>query len=176
MSAAFPTESGSAVTILIIRGQRVILDSALAKLYRVPTHRFNEAVQRNADRFPADFSFKVTRQALAHLISQNAISSSRHGGVRKLPRAFTEHGAVMAANILRSPRAVKMSVFVVRAFIRMREELATTTTILRRLSDIEKTLLIHDSALHNLFQRLRPLLLPPPEKPKKKIGFHQGNR
>jgi ORF6N domain len=176
MNAPFHPRRGAKIAIRAIRGQRVILDSDLAKIYGVPTHRFNEAVTRNARRFPTDFSFYATPHEFADLISQNAISSLAHGGVRKLPRLFTEHGAVMAANILRSARAVKMSVFVVRAFLRMREELATQSTILRRLSDIEKSLLVHDSALQDLFRQLRPLLLPPAEKPKMKIGFHQGNR
>jgi len=90
--------------IITVRGQKVILDRDLATLYGVPTFRFNEAVKRNRARFPGDFAFRLTRQELADLISQNAISSSGHGGVRKLPWAFTEHGAVMAANVLRSER------------------------------------------------------------------------
>src|SRR5437588_9830513 len=103
-----------------IRGQRVMLDSDLAKIYGVPTFRFNEAIKRNCERFPKDFAFQLTREELRHLISQIAISSSRHGGRRKLPTVFTEHGAIMAANVLNSPRAVQMSVFVVRAFLKMR--------------------------------------------------------
>ncbi len=100
--------------ILTVRRQKVILDSALAALYGVSTSRLNEAVKRNRIRFPEDFAFLLTRQELTGLISQNAISSSGHGGVRKPPWAFTEHGVVMAANILRSERAVQMSVFGVR--------------------------------------------------------------
>ena len=174
MSATTPFPPG--IEIRTIRNQRVLLDADLAKLYRVPTHRFNEAVKRNIARFPADFCFRLTPQELANLISQNAISSLGHGGVRKLPYAFTEHGAVMAANVLRSPRAVQMSVFVVRAFILMREELTAHGTILRRLAEIDRTLLAHDAALRDLFQKLRPLLLPPPETARPKIGFHPGNR
>jgi ORF6N domain len=171
-----PRRAEIPVALHLVRGQRVVLDSELARLYRVPTFRFNEAVKRNAARFPADFCFRLTPQEFANLKSQNAISSSAHGGARTPPRAFTEHGAVMAANILRSPRAVQLSVFVVRAFIAMREELAAHTTILRRLAEIDKTLLVHDAALRDFYRQLRPLLLPPPEKPKPKIGFHQGNR
>jgi alanine-alpha-ketoisovalerate/valine-pyruvate aminotransferase len=93
-----------------------------------------------------------------------------------LPWAFTEHGAVMAANVLRSPKAIQMSVYVVRAFIMQREVLATNATILKRLAEIDRTLLEHDSALQVLWKRLQPLLAPPPDKPKRKIGFHPGNR
>ena len=104
--------------------------------------------------------------------SQIATSSSTHGGRRKLPYAFTEHGAIMAANVLNSPRAVDMSVFVVRAFVKMREHVAANSAILKRLAEIDKTLLIHDTALREVFQKLRPLLEPPPAPPKPEIGFH----
>jgi hypothetical protein len=157
--------------ILRIRGQKVILDRNLAALYEVPTFRFNEAVKRNHSRFPEDFLFQLTPEEFTNLISQNAISSRGHGGIRKLPWAFTEHGAIMAANILNSVRAVEMSVFVVRAFIKMRENLALTHVMEKRLAEIEKKLLLHDSSLRDLYNRIRPLLLPPPEKPKRKIGF-----
>src|SRR6266487_3164761 len=105
--------------IYTIRGQKVILDRDLAALYEVPTFRFNEAVKRNRKRFPEDFLFQITQEEFENLISHFAISSSHHGGIRKLPWAFTEHGAIMAANILNSARAVEMGVFVVRAFIKM---------------------------------------------------------
>jgi hypothetical protein len=176
MTALRSPDSAIAPVIRIVRGQRVILDADLARLYEVPTKRFNEAVRRNPERFPEDFCFQLTREEVANLRSQIATSSLPHGGLRYLPLAFTEHGALMAANILRSPRAVQMSVFVIRAFIRLREELATNATILKRLAEIDKTLLVHDSALRELFQQLRALLAPPPEKPKRKIGFHAGNR
>jgi hypothetical protein len=162
--------------ILTVRGQKVILDSALARIYDVPTFRFNEAVKRNRKRFPDDFAFQLTRQELRVLKSQNAISSSGHGGVRKLPWVFTEHGAVMAANVLRSERAVQMSVFVVRAFIKMREQLLNHVELEKRLAEIEKVLLSHDAALRDLYQKIRPLLLPPPEPPRRKIGFGAGKK
>lgn len=154
-----------------MRGQKVLLDRDLASLYGVPTFRFNEAVKRNRGRFPMDFAFQLTGQEYADLISQNAISSSGHGGVRKLPWVFTEHGTVMAANVLKSQKAVRMSVFVVRAFVSMRERLLTTQIMEKRLAEIERKLLLHDSSLRDLYDRIRPLLLPPPEKPKKRIGF-----
>lgn len=164
--------------ILTIRGQRMILDRDLAALYGVPTFRFNEAVKRNRRRFPSDFAFQLTRQELKDLISQFAISSSRHGGVRKLPWAFTEHGAVMAANILRSERAVQMSVFVVRAFVKMRAMLATPKDLARKLAALEKTLTerldLHERVISDIIQQIMSLLNPPaaPEPPPKRIGFH----
>lgn len=180
--------------IFIIRGQRVILDADLARLYGVTTMAFNQAVRRNAGKFPKDFRFQLTRGERADLISQSVISSvdiiadkedkdnssqfamsSRHGGRRKLPWAFTEHGCLMAATVLNSPRAVRMSLYVIRAFVRMREELAANATILKRLAEIDNSLLEHDAALRTLWQRLQPLLAPPPEPPRRRIGFHSGN-
>jgi hypothetical protein len=182
--------------IRLIRGHKVILDHDLAALYSVRTSRFNEAVGRNADRFPADFRFQLTLGEMARIMaeavnknayeakdqafkpnsSQIATSSRRHRGVAYIPWAFTEHGALMAANILRSQRAAEMSVFVIRAFIKMREVLAANTSILKRLAEIDQSLLVHDSALRDLYQKLRPLLTPTPEPEKPKIGFHPGNR
>ncbi len=157
--------------ILTIRGQKVILDSSLARLYGVETYRFNEAVKRNRRRFPDDFAFQLAEGEFVNLISQNAISSSGHGGVRKLPWVFTEHGAVMAANILHSERAVQMSVFVVRAFVKMRQALLSRVEMEKRLDQIEKILLVHDDAVRDLYEKIRPLLLPPPDPPSKRIGF-----
>jgi len=176
--------------ILTIRGHKVILDRDLAMLYGVEVKRLNEQVKRNRDRFPDDFAFQLTLQEVTNLKSQFATSSSpgmrsqiaiasAHGGRRKLPYAFTEHGAIMAATILNSSKAVEMSVFVVRAFVKMREQLMATATLAKRLAKVEKLLLTHDSALRDLYQKIRPLLLPapsnaegpPPEPAKTKIGF-----
>jgi ORF6N domain len=123
-----------------IRGQRVMLDSDLARIYDIPTFRLNEAVKRNRERFPRDFAFQLTREEFKHLISQIAISSSRHGGRRKLPRVFTEHGAIMAANVFNSSRAVQMSVFVVRAFLKMRAFLGDKCDLAQKLASLEKEL------------------------------------
>lgn len=162
--------------ILTVRGQRVILDADLAKLYGVETKRLNEQVRRNSDRFPDDFAFLLTQEEVADLKSQIATSSLGHGGKRKRPTVFTEHGALMAANLLRSPKAVEMSVFVVRAFVKMRESLSATRELARRLAEIEKQLIVHDTALIDLYEQIRPLLLPPPDPPQKKIGFHLRER
>lgn len=176
--------------ILNVRGQKVIMDADLAELYGVPTRAFNQAIKRNADRFPDDFCFQLTAKEWADLKSQIVTSSSEvtqkegnasnwsqfvtssHGGRRKLPNAFTEHGAIMAATILNSPEAVAMSVYVVRAFIQMREQIAANAEVLKRLAEIDKTLLKHDKSLQIIWSQLQPLLQPPPAPPKKRIGFH----
>ena len=150
----------------------------------------NQAVRRNAERFPADFAFQLAPQEVANLKSQIVTSSLQHvdnqhddtnrsqfvsgstyGGRRKLPFAFTEHGALMAANVLRSPKAVEMSVFIVRAFVRMRGTLVSQYEMAGRLDQIEKILLVHDVQLKELFDKIRPLLLPPPDPPAKPVGF-----
>lgn len=154
------------------RGVKVILDSDLAAIYGVPTFRFNEAVRRNIDKFPSDFLFQLTQEEFQSLISQSAISKTGRGGRRSLPWAFTEHGALQAANILNSPAASAMSVYVIRAFIRLRDELAANATLEKRLAVIEKTLISHDNTLRDVILKIRPLLLPSTEPKKRRIGFH----
>ncbi|MBA3961227.1 MAG: ORF6N domain-containing protein [Chthoniobacterales bacterium] len=161
----------AALRIFSLRGHSVVLDSDLATIYGVTTGRFNEAVKRNTKRFPDDFSFILTRAEFDHLISQNAISKPRHGGRTKLPRVFTEHGALMAASVLSSDRAIAMSVYVIRAFVELRNKLATNNVILKRLAEIDRNLLGHDSALQDIYEKLLPLLAPPPERPRPRIGF-----
>lgn len=162
--------------IFTIRGLRIILDTDLARLYGVPTKVFNQAFKRNAHRFPEDFAFQLTSEETENLRSQSVTPSSGHGGRRYAPWVFTEHGALMAANILRSDHAIEMSVYVVRAFVKQREALVSNAVILKRLAEIDKTLLEHDSGLRLLWSRLQPLLSPPPAPPKPRIGFHEGNR
>ena len=181
--------------IRTIRGYRVVLDADLARLYGVSTKALNQAVKRNSDRFPADFAFQLDWPEFDDLRSQFVTSSpqgseligksgnrsqivtgsQKHRDKRSLPWAFTEHGALMAANILRSERAVQMSVFVVRAFIRLREQLATNTEVVVRIADIEKRLLRHDQELLDLYLKLQALL-EPPDPPQRAIGFHPGER
>jgi hypothetical protein len=166
------TQGALAPRIYTVRNEPVVLDSDLALLYGVETRVFNQAIRRNRHRFPADFAFQLTRDEFANLMSQIVIPSS-HGGRRKLPWVFTEHGAIMAATILNSQRAVAMSVYVIRAFVKMRRELLTDASLEGRLEKIEKTLLTHDTGLRDLYQKLKPLLLPPPDKPtRRRIGFH----
>jgi len=162
--------------LLTMRDQIVLLDSDLAAIYGVSTGRFNEAIKRNLKRFPEDFSFVLTREEFDALISQNAISKPGRGGRTKLPRVFTEHGALQAANILTGDRAVAMSVYVIRAFVRLREQLAANSAILKRLAEIDQTLLEHDGALRGIWTRLQPLLAPPPDPPKPRIGFNTQNK
>jgi len=162
--------------ILTIRGIRVILDRDLAELYGVETKILNKAVGRNKRRFPDDFAFRLTAEELTNLRFQNGTSSSGWGGTRYPPYAYTEHGAIMAANVLRSRKAEEMSVFVVRAFVKMREQLGATRELARRLAEIEKELVVHDTALVDLYEKIRPLLLPPPDTPKKQIGFSVRER
>jgi hypothetical protein len=156
--------------IRYIRERRVILDTDLARLYGVETRALNQALKRNRERFPDDFAFELTRDEIQG-ISQTVISLHKLK-FSKSVHAFTEHGALMAANVLNSPRACAMSVYVIRAFVKMREDLAANTAILKRLAEIDKTLLMHDLALRDIFQKLRPLLEPPPLPPKPQIGFH----
>ena len=160
--------------IYSIRDQRVILDADLAGLYGVPTKRLNEQVKRNASRFPSDFVFRPTSEEAEqcrHSRSQFA-TLKRGQNIKYLPYAFTEHGALMAAYTLNSPRAVAMSVYVIRAFVKMREDVAANAAILRRLAEIDKTLLVHDLTLRKILHKLHPLLEPPPQSPKPEIGFH----
>lgn len=159
------------VPIREIRGQRVLLDFDLAAIYGVPTFRFNEAIKRNRARFPEDFLFQLTEEETRALTSQTAMSKVVRGGRRTLPYAFTEHGALQAANVLKSDRAVALSVYVIRAFVQMREQITTHATILKRLAEMDRTLLQHDHALRTIWQELQPLLNPPPDPPKRKIGF-----
>ena len=186
--------------IYSVRGMRVILDADLAVLYGVSTKRLNEQFRRNRKRFPDDFAFQLTAEETAALRSQiatlkkiksagianwsqfattsstlpfirsqNATASKRN--VRYRPWAFTEHGALQAANVLNSANAIHMGVFVIRAFVKMREHLATNAAILKRLAEIDKELLVHDSALRDIYQKLLPLLSPPPDPPRRRIGF-----
>jgi hypothetical protein len=146
------------VRILTIRQQKVVLDSDLAAVYGVPTRRLNEQFRRNRKRFPEDFAFQLTAEEFAALTSQIATASRRN--IRYRPWVFTEHGALQAANVLRTDRAIAMSVYVIRAFIEQREKLAANAAILKRLAEIDKSLLEHDTALREIYQKLLSLLAP----------------
>jgi hypothetical protein len=179
-----------------VRDQKVVLDVDPARVYGVTTKRLNEQFRRNRKRFPKDFAFQLTadeadrlRSQIATSLStarlmrsQNATASSAtvmrsltaigsRRNIRYRPWAFTEHGALQVANILRSDRAIAMSVYVIRAFIELREKVASNTAILKRLAEIDRTLLQHDSALRDIYRKLLPLLQPPPEPPRRQIGF-----
>jgi hypothetical protein len=175
--------------IRTIRGVRVMLDRDLAKIYGVPTFRFYEAIKRNRHRFPPDFMFQLTREEFDFLksqiamskpknSSQIAMSSAKHRGTAYRPYAFTEHGALQAANVLRSKRAVEMSVFVIRAFVKMREALRGTPELARKLATLEKRLTdrldVHEAAIVQVLREVMQILNPPPEPepPRRRIGFH----
>jgi len=164
--------------ILLIRGERVILDSDLAELYGVETRRLNQQVSRNRDRFPEDFSFRLTNKEVTALMSHFATSNGGRGGRRKRPYAFTEHGAIMAASVLNTPRAVEMSVFVVRAFVRLRAFIATHKELAEKLAELERKLAGHDEQIVAIIDAIRRLMAPParPDAPappdKRRIGFH----
>ncbi len=153
--------------ITSVRGHRVILDTDLARVYGVSTGRLNEQVKRNLERFPDDFMFRLTEKEYANLISQIAISSLQHGGRRKMPFVFTEHGAIMAANVLNSPLAVQMSVFVVRAFVKMRAVLSNQRELAQKLVELEKKLTdrldVHEAAIVKVLKRIMELIDPPSE-------------
>ncbi len=159
-------------SIHLIRGHKVILAADLAALYGVVTWRLNEQVKRNQNRFPDDFVFQLTSEEDRALTSHSARSNLGRGGRRTLPFAFTEHGAIMAAMVLKSPRAVEMSVQVVRAFVRLREMLASNVALAHKLAELERKLEGHDHAIHNLFEAIRQLLAPPQPKRRRQIGFH----
>jgi len=165
--------------IMTIRGQRVILASDLAALYGVQTKALNQAVKRNMDRFPDDFVFQLTGEEAENILRSRSqiVTLKRGSNIKYLPYAFTEHGAVMAANVLNSPRAVQMSIFVVRAFVRMRGMLGDTRELARQLAALEKELKerldVHEVAIVGILQRVMDLIDTPtlPDPPRKHIGF-----
>lgn len=157
-----------AQSIFILRGQRVLLDSDLAMLYGVDTRRLNEQVRRNRERFPADFIFELNAKEFTNLKSQSATSS--WGGRRKRPLAFTEHGAIMAATVLNSPRAVEMTIYVVRAFVQLRDLLASNRLLAEKFAELELKVASHDQAIVGILKAIRELMHPavPKSRP---IGF-----
>ena len=179
--------------ILLVRGQKVLLDSDLAELYGAPTKALNQMVKRNAERFPDDFAFQLAPQEAANLRRRNAASrtqlfeSNEDSGMwsqsvttsrpqqyrapRLLPWVFTEHGALMAANLLRSKQAVRTSLHVVRAFVRLREMVAAHKELAKKLDELERRVSRHDEAITGIIKAIRELAAPPEPKPKRRIGF-----
>jgi len=158
-------------TIRVLRGHKVLLDADLAELYGVTAKRLNEQVKRNAARFPEDFMFQLTPAEHANLRSQIATSSSgTHGGRRHAPFAFTEHGTIMAASVLNSPKALEMSVLVVRAFVRLRQIVASHQQLTAKLNELERKYASHDTQIAALINAVRALMTSP-VKPRKRIGF-----
>jgi hypothetical protein len=168
--------------ILTLRARRVILDADLAELYGTTTKAFNQAVKRNQERFPGDFMFRLTAEEVAEVRSQATPANMRsqtvtsspksHGGRRYLPYAFTEHGAIMAASVLNTPRAIDVSVYVVRAFVKLREFVAAHRELAGKLAELESRVAGHDEAIASLVAAIRRLLEPPAQPPRRQIGFH----
>jgi hypothetical protein len=172
--------------IVTIRSERVILAADLASIYGVEPRRLNEQVRRNAGRFPGDFAFQITAEEFRGLQDQGLVRADGRAVLRSQiailkrgqhakypPHAFTQHGSIMAANVLNSPEAMAMSVYVMRAFVQSRVHPAANAAILKRLAEIDKALMEHDEALKIIWPKLQPLLQPPAEAPRRLIGFHR---
>ena len=159
--------------VLLIRGQRVMLDRDLAALYGVTTGNLNKAVKRNLDRFPADFMFQLTLdEAQAIAGSRFQIGILKQGqNIKYLPFVFTQEGVAMLSSVLRSPRAVQVNIAIMRAFVRLRETLALHKDLAHKLAQLERKIEGHDASIRTLFDAIRQLMTPP-EKPHREIGFH----
>jgi len=161
--------------IYLIRGNKVMLDSDLADLYQVATKNLNKAVKRNHDRFPEDFMFQLTKEEAESLRFQSGTSKEGRGGRRYLPHAFTEHGVAMLSSVLNSKRAVQMNIFIIRAFVKLREMLASSKELAHRLEAVERTLKRQGQAIAVVYDEVKKLQAPPPEPPRRHIGFaHPG--
>ncbi len=158
--------------ILIIRGLKVILDKELAFLYKVKPFVLRQQVKRNKTRFPEDFMFRLTDEEVNVMVSQNVIPSRKHLGGH-LPYAFTEQGVAMLSGILHSVRAVQVNIAIMRAFVKLRHMLAANKELLNRLNELEHKIERHDTDIETIFEAIRQLMMPPPEKPKRRIGFRK---
>jgi len=157
--------------IFMIRGLKVMLDKDLAYLYLIKPIVLRQQVKRNKNRFPADFMFQLTEEEAGAMVSQNVIRSRKYlGGY--LPYAFTEQGVAMLSGILNSKRAVQVNIAIMRAFVKLREILSTHKELAHKLNELERKVERHDLEIRSIFEAIRQLMAPPPEKPKSKIGFH----
>jgi hypothetical protein len=156
--------------IYLIRGHKVMIDNDLAKLYGVTTSNLNKAVARNIYRFPGDFMFKLNKKELSNLIFHFGTSS--WGGIRKLPRVFTEHGILMLSSVLKNKRATQVNIQIMRAFVKLRQILSTHKELAHKLKELERKTEKHDTEIQAIFEAIRQLMAPP-EQPKRKIGFHR---
>ena len=162
--------------ILVLRGHRVLLDEDLAAFYGVQTKALNQAVKRNENRFPSDFRFQLTHEEVARLKSQFVTSNVGRGGRRKLPSAYTEHGALMAATVLNSARAVQMSLIVIRAFVALRRMVLDQKALTEKVAELDARVGAHDEQLGQIIEAIRQIIAPPGSEHDRKIGFHTGNR
>lgn len=157
--------------ILLIRGKRVMLDRDLAELYGVPTKRLNEQVKRNIERFPEDFMFILTKEEFENWRSQFATSNSEKMGLRYRSYAFTEQGVAMLSSVLNSKRAIQVNIAIMRVFVKFKEMIATHKDLIHKLAELERKIERHDEDICSIFEAIRQLMAPPPEKPKRRIGF-----
>ncbi len=163
--------------ILLIRGHKVMLDKDLAMLYGVPTKVLNQAVRRNHKRFPEDFMFQATEEEAVMLEKlsprlRSQFVTSKRGRARYLPCLFTEQGVAMLSSVLNSERAVQVNVIIMRAFVKLREILSTYKELAHKLTELEGKIEKHDDEIRAIFEAIRQLMAPPPELPKRKIGFN----
>jgi len=159
-----------AAKILLVRGRKVMLDKDLAELYGVKTNELNQVVQRNLERFPPDFMYQLTREEFMNLKSQ--IVTSSWGGVRKLPRVFTEQGVAMLSGLLNSRRAIHVNIAIMRAFVKLRELLLTHKELAEKLEELERKYQLHESDIQVIFEAIKKLLEPPPEPPKPRFDMN----
>ena len=157
--------------IYMVRGQKVMLDADLAELYHVPTSRLNEQVKRNRKRFPSDFMFQLQLDEVNSLISQNAISNTGRGGRRKPAYAFTEQGVAMLSSVLKSDRAVHVNIAIMRAFVKLREVIATHRELAQKIEELERNYQKHDAQIQAVFDAIHQLLEPPAPSTRRRIGF-----
>jgi hypothetical protein len=156
--------------ILMIRGHRVMLDRDLANLYGVETFNLNKAVKRNIDHFPDDFMFQINQEEFKNLIFHFGIS--RWGGVRKMPFAFTEQGVAMLSSVLHSKRAIYVNIAIMRTFVKLKNIISAHKELAHKLKELEAKIERHDADIGTIFEAIRQLMAPPPELPKRRIGFH----
>ena len=169
--SSLPAQQRIEETILLIRGQKVLLDRDLAALYGVATKNLNKAVRRNLNRFPPDFMFQLTMDEAD--ASRFQIGTLKRGqNIKYIPYAFTEQGVAMLSSVLRSPRAVQVNVAIMRAFVRLREALALHKDLAHKLAELERKIAGHDASIQSLFEAIRQLMAPPPPEPHREIGFH----
>jgi hypothetical protein len=161
-------------SIHVIRGQRVMLDADLARMYGVTTAALNQAVRRNRERFPEDFAYQLTLQEFTALISQNVISKDGRGGRQTRPWAFTEHGVAMLSSVLKSPVAARVNIEIIRTFVRLRRLMATPGELVEQLTKLAETVQLHDNHIKAITQVLTQLMDVPPDRTKRRIGFHES--
>jgi phage regulator Rha-like protein len=159
--------------IYLIRGHKVMLDSDLAVLYGVGTKNLNKAIKRNIERFPEDFMFQLTHDEIKSLRFQFGTSKEGRGGRRYLPYAFTEQGVAMLSSVLNSKRAIRVNIAIMRAFVKLRQIISTHKELVHKLEELERKIEKYDVDIQSIFEAIRQLMAPPPEKPRRMIGFKQ---